>query len=247
MPSCTDCVFNAFSDIPGKCYASDKNIDETFAAFSCGPDTDWRLYQKKKTIFSSILNLFNRDNWQDYIHCPASKETIITFPYKFKEEVIESKEENLAVSIKFEGERANQNSNDLNFMPKYQTNMSAGLDLRADIDSQLELLPGDRKNIGTGISFVIDDPNVVALIFPRSGLGSKGLSLANTVGVIDSDYSGEIRLSLVNTGKEPISILPKDRVAQIVFMPIKRVAWNIVEKHKDTERGAGGFGSTGHN
>lgn len=150
-----------------------------------------------------------------------------------------------SVNIRFEGPRADQNARDPDFLPKYQTVQSAGMDLRADLSSPIKILPGERATIGTGLSFVIGDPQTVALIVPRSGLGSKGLTLANTVGVIDSDYSGEVKLFFVNTGLNPIVVSPKDRVAQLLFMPVERVAWKIVSDHEPTERGTGGFGSTG--
>ena len=149
------------------------------------------------------------------------------------------------VNIRFEGPRADQNARDPDFLPKYQTVQSAGMDLRADLSSPIKILPGERATIGTGLSFVIGDPQTVALIVPRSGLGSKGLTLANTIGVIDSDYSGEVKLSFVNTGIDPIMISPKDRVAQVLFMPLHRISWNIVANHIKTDRGEGGFGSTG--
>lgn len=130
-------------------------------------------------------------------------------------------------------------------MPQYATDGSIAVDLRAmrgDIIS-----PGEVELIPTGFAMNIKDPDVGAFIFPRSGLGTKqGLVLANGTGVIDTDYQGEIMVALWNRGDEPQFVQDMDRIAQMVFMPVKRVKFNIVEKFDTTtERGEGGFGSTG--
>jgi dUTP pyrophosphatase len=130
-------------------------------------------------------------------------------------------------------------------LPQYATPGSAGVDLCACIDEPLVLEPGQRANISTGIGIHIDDPGVVGLIFARSGLASKrGLTMANGVGVIDSDYTHEWKVAMVNIDKEPQTINPGDRIAQIVFMPVVQANWIISSEFEYTER-KGGFGSTG--
>ena len=130
--------------------------------------------------------------------------------------------------------------------PQYATPGSAGLDLRACIDSARTLLPGETQLIPTGIAIHLADPGLAAMILPRSGLGHKhGIVLGNLVGLIDSDYQGEIMVSTWNRGKERFTINPLDRLAQLVVVPVVQVAFNIVDKFGESERGAGGFGSTG--
>ena len=134
-------------------------------------------------------------------------------------------------------------------MPQYATDGSIAVDLRAMIGKGRNkvLSPGDVELIPTGFAMNIKDPNVGAFIFPRSGLGTKqGLVLANSTGVIDSDYQGEIMVVLWNRGKDIQIIQELDRIAQMVLMPIKRVKFNVVENFSTTTaRGEGGFGSTG--
>ena len=130
--------------------------------------------------------------------------------------------------------------------PQYATPGSAGLDLRACIDSARTLLPGETQLIPTGIAIHLADPGLATMILPRSGLGHKhGIVLGNLVGLIDSDYQGEIMVSTWNRGKERFTINPLDRLAQLVVVPVVQVAFNIVDKFGESERGAGGFGSTG--
>ena len=130
--------------------------------------------------------------------------------------------------------------------PQYATPGSAGLDLRACIDSARTLLPGETQLIPTGIAIHLADPGLAAMILPRPGLGHKhGIVLGNLVGLIDSDYQGEIMVSTWNRGKERFTINPLDRLAQLVVVPVVQVAFNIVDKFGESERGAGGFGSTG--
>lgn len=131
-------------------------------------------------------------------------------------------------------------------LPRYATGGAAGLDLRACVDIPLTVPPGARVKIPTGIAIEIPDKNMVGLVFPRSGLALKhGISLANSVGVIDSDYKGEIFIAVFNQDKEEYTIGPGERVAQLVFVPVFRPTLVEVENLQDTARGAGGFGSTG--
>lgn len=132
--------------------------------------------------------------------------------------------------------------------PKYATDGSAAVDLRAAIDegSTLTILPGERALVPTGIAISPKDSGVVAVIAARSGLASKfGIALANGIGVIDSDYRGEISVALVNLGKEPFEIHRGDRIAQLFFLPVLAANFNIVDELDETTRGAGGFGHTG--
>jgi len=131
--------------------------------------------------------------------------------------------------------------------PHYATPGSAGLDLRACIAAPIELGPGDTVLVPTGIAIHLADPGLAALILPRSGLGHKhGIVLGNLVGLIDSDYQGEISVSAWNRGHATFTLNPLDRLAQLVVVPVLQVAFNIVEEFSESERGAGGFGSTGH-
>jgi len=131
--------------------------------------------------------------------------------------------------------------------PHYATPGAAGLDLRACIEAPLKLHPGETVLVPTGIAIHLADPGLAALILPRSGLGHKhGIVLGNLVGLIDSDYQGEISVSAWNRGHETFTLNPLDRLAQLVVVPVLQVAFNIVEEFAESERGAGGFGSTGH-
>jgi dUTP pyrophosphatase len=131
--------------------------------------------------------------------------------------------------------------------PHYATPGAAGLDLRACIEAPVKLNPGDTVLVPTGIAIHLADPGLAALILPRSGLGHKhGIVLGNLVGLIDSDYQGEISVSAWNRGHETFTLNPLDRLAQLVVVPVLQVAFNIVEEFAASERGAGGFGSTGH-
>lgn len=131
-------------------------------------------------------------------------------------------------------------------VPSYSTSGSAGLDLRACITTPLTLYPGDTKLIGTGLSIYIEDPQYAALILPRSGLGHKhGIVLGNLVGLIDSDYQGELMISCWNRGSTEFTIQPGDRIAQLVIVPVLQTAFKIVEEFTETGRGTDGFGSSG--
>ena len=131
-------------------------------------------------------------------------------------------------------------------LPDYATALSAGMDLRAMIDAPLTLAPGDAQLIPTGLALHIGDPQLCAMILPRSGLGHKqGLVLGNLVGLIDADYQGPLMVSAWNRGQNPVSIAPGDRIAQLVFMPVARTRFRIVEEFEQSARGAGGFGHTG--
>ena len=132
------------------------------------------------------------------------------------------------------------------YAPHYATAGAAGLDLRACISEPLRLLPGETQLIPAGIAIHLDDPGLAALILPRSGLGHKhGIVLGNLVGLIDSDYQGEIFISTWNRGKEAFILNPLDRLAQLVVVPVMQVGFNVVDDFASSHRGAGGFGSTG--
>jgi dUTP pyrophosphatase len=131
-------------------------------------------------------------------------------------------------------------------MPEYATAGAAGLDLRACLDAPLQLEPGATHLVRTGIAIHIADPGYAALILPRSGLGHKhGIVLGNLVGLIDSDYQGELMVSTWNRGSMPFSLNPLERLAQLVIVPVVQAQFNIVDDFSTSERGAGGFGSTG--
>ena len=131
-------------------------------------------------------------------------------------------------------------------LPNYSTSGSAGLDLRACIDTPLLISPGETHLIPTGLSLYIANPGFAGMILPRSGLGHKnGIVLGNLVGLIDADYQGPLMVSTWNRGQQPFTINPLDRLAQLVIVPIQQVEFNVVDEFPSTDRGAGGFGSTG--
>jgi dUTP pyrophosphatase len=131
-------------------------------------------------------------------------------------------------------------------LPKRATAGSAGLDLRACLDQPLELAPGATALIPTGLAIHIADPKLAALIIPRSGLGHKhGIVLGNLVGLIDSDYQGELMISCWNRGAQAFRIEPGERVAQLVVVPVVQVEFEVVESFEESARGSGGFGHTG--
>ena len=131
-------------------------------------------------------------------------------------------------------------------LPKRATTGSAGLDLRACLDAPLELPPGQTKLIPTGLAIHIADPHLAAVIIPRSGLGHKhGIVLGNLVGLIDSDYQGELMISCWNRGSTPFRVEPGERIAQLVVVPVVQVEFEVVEEFAASDRGSGGFGHTG--
>jgi dUTP pyrophosphatase len=131
-------------------------------------------------------------------------------------------------------------------LPAYATEGSAGLDLRACLEAPLTLVPGDTQLIPTGIAIHIGDPGYAAMILPRSGLGHKhGIVLGNLVGLIDSDYQGQLMVSTWNRGQSAFTIEPLERIAQLVVVPVARARLNIVDDFVASARGQGGFGSTG--
>ena len=133
-------------------------------------------------------------------------------------------------------------------LPQHATPGSAGMDLRACIDAPLVLEPGAAELLATGISVYVEDPGLAALLLPRSGLGHKnGIVLGNLVGLIDSDYQGPLMVSCWNRGSAPFTIAPGDRIAQMVIVPVVHVDFEVVEDFTASHRGAGGFGSSGHN
>jgi dUTP pyrophosphatase len=135
--------------------------------------------------------------------------------------------------------------NDL--LPAYSTPGSAGLDLRACLDEVTEIAPGQTILVPTGISIHIKDPGFAAMILPRSGMGHKhGIVLGNLVGLIDSDYQGPLMVSTWNRGQQPFVLEPLERLAQLIFVPVARAQFSVVQTFDEvTERAAGGFGSTG--
>lgn len=132
------------------------------------------------------------------------------------------------------------------YSPHYATPGSAGLDLRACIETAIKIKPGETTLVPTGIAIHLADPGLAAMILPRSGLGHKhGIVLGNLVGLIDSDYQGEIMVSTWNRGHDVFTLNPLDRLAQLVVVPVLQVMFNVVDQFESSERGAGGFGSTG--
>ncbi|GBG15293.1 dUTP pyrophosphatase [Novimethylophilus kurashikiensis] len=133
-----------------------------------------------------------------------------------------------------------------NHLPAYATPGSAGLDLRACIEHVLTLHPGETELIPTGMAIHIADPGYAALILPRSGLGHKhGIVLGNLVGLIDSDYQGQLFVSCWNRGREVFMLNPMERIAQLVIVPVQQATFNVVDDFAQSHRGEGGFGSTG--
>ena len=131
-------------------------------------------------------------------------------------------------------------------LPQYSTAGAAGLDLRACVEKPLNLAPGAAELVPSGIAIHLADPELAAVVLPRSGLGHKhGIVLGNLVGLIDSDYQGEVMVSVWNRSKEAFTINPLDRIAQLVVVPVVQVKLNVVEEFAASRRGAGGFGSTG--
>lgn len=131
-------------------------------------------------------------------------------------------------------------------LPAYATAGSAGLDLRACLDAPLELAPNAWQLVPTGIAMYIRDPGYAALILPRSGLGHKhGIVLGNLVGLIDSDYQGQLMVSAWNRSAVPFTLAPMERLAQLVIVPVVQAQFNVVTEFEATERGEGGYGSTG--
>lgn len=131
-------------------------------------------------------------------------------------------------------------------LPAYATAGSAGLDLRACLDAPLTLQPGDAQLISTGLAMHLGNPGFAAMILPRSGLGAKnGIVLGNLVGLIDSDYQGPLMVSCWNRGREAFTINPLDRIAQMIVVPVVQAQFRLVESFEASDRGEGGFGSTG--
>jgi len=131
-------------------------------------------------------------------------------------------------------------------LPHYATPGSAGLDLRACLDAPLAIAPGETHLIPTGIAIHLDDPGLAAVLLPRSGLGHKhGIVLGNLVGLIDSDYQGQVMVSCWNRGLAAFTIAPGERIAQMVIVPVVQVKFEVVEQFTESHRGAGGFGSSG--
>ncbi len=131
-------------------------------------------------------------------------------------------------------------------LPEYATKGSAGLDLRAMLNEDLQLEPGQTVLIPTGLAIYIEDPSLAAMILPRSGLGHKhGIVLGNLVGLIDSDYQGQLQISCWNRGSSSFTITPGDRIAQLVLVPVMQAQLDITDNFMESERAAGGFGHTG--
>lgn len=148
----------------------------------------------------------------------------------------------MKIDLKILDERVRDN------LPKTATAGSAGVDLRALVDETVVINPGDTYLVKTGLAIHIGDPGYAALILPRSGLGhKKGIVLGNLVGLIDSDYQGELMVSVWNRGKESFELKPMERIAQLMVVPVVQPEFNIVESFEVSERASGGFGSTGTN
>lgn len=146
----------------------------------------------------------------------------------------------MLIDVKILDERIKNN------LPAYGTPGSAGLDLRACIPESLTLAPGEVKLISSGMAIHLNDPNFAAVIMPRSGMGHKnGIILGNTIGLVDSDYQGDLKMSLWNRSDKPFTIEPMERVAQLVILPVIQAQFNVVEDFPASERGEGGFNSTG--
>ncbi|MDD9893909.1 MAG: dUTP diphosphatase [Gammaproteobacteria bacterium] len=149
---------------------------------------------------------------------------------------------NTAVELKVLDERVGKEFP----LPEYATTGSAGLDLRACLDEALTLEPGQTELIPTGIAIHMQDQNMASVILPRSGLGHKhGIVLGNLVGLIDSDYQGQLFVSCWNRGDTTFTVEPGERIAQLVFLPVIQASFNVVDEFEASDRGAGGFGSTG--
>lgn len=146
------------------------------------------------------------------------------------------------IQIKILDERVNKSIE----LPKYTTEGSAGLDLRVCIDEPIQVAPSETILLPTGLAIYIEDPNIAAVILPRSGLGHKhGIVLGNLVGLIDSDYQGEIKISCWNRNADHFTINPGDRIAQLVFLPIVLAQFQVVDSFVDSSRKDKGFGSSG--
>lgn len=144
------------------------------------------------------------------------------------------------IDVKILDERLKDN------LPAYATAGAAGLDLRACLDTPVDLAPGATTLVPTGMALHLNDAGLAAMILPRSGLGHKhGIVLGNLVGLIDSDYQGQIFVSVWNRGSTSFTIQPLERIAQLVIVPVVQVGFNIVEEFAESDRGEGGFGSTG--
>ncbi len=131
-------------------------------------------------------------------------------------------------------------------MPHYATDGSAGLDMRACIDESITVSPGETVLVPTGLAIHIGDPGLAAVLLPRSGLGHKhGLVLGNLTGLIDSDYQGQVFISCWNRGQNAYEVQPGERIAQMVFIPVEQVGFDVVDEFDSSDRGEGGFGSSG--
>ncbi len=131
-------------------------------------------------------------------------------------------------------------------LPNYATDGSAGMDMRACVDDPLEIAPGETQLIPTGLAIHVEDTGLAAVLLPRSGLGHKhGIVLGNLVGLIDSDYQGQVFVSCWNRGTETFTISPGERIAQMVIVPVVRADFELVDEFASSDRGAGGFGHTG--
>jgi len=132
-------------------------------------------------------------------------------------------------------------------LPDYATAGAAGMDLRACLDRKLSITPGETRLIPTGFAMHMENSGMAAVILPRSGLGHKhGIVLGNLVGLIDSDYQGQVFVSCWNRSDSPFTVEPGDRIAQLVFLPVIQAGWELVDEFDSSDRGGGGFGHTGH-
>ena len=147
---------------------------------------------------------------------------------------------NRSIDLKILDERVRE------LVPSYATPGSAGIDLRACLNKALTIAPGDAQLVSTGMAIHIADPGLAAMILPRSGLGHRnGIVLGNLVGLIDSDYQGPLMVSCWNRGRDPYEVQPLDRIAQLVIVPVVQAQFRVVDVFEASERGGGGFGSSG--
>lgn len=228
--SCRNCIHRHGA----LCFASGRSCQFTAQTNLCGTGGAWAYWAKRKTFLDCL-----------YEHLtpavpPASAYIKVKGPDAPQQWIVKTEEtpqEPLVIDIKILHRMAG--------IPEHKTPGSAGVDLQAIIETPITLNPGDRQQIKTGIAIHIKYPNIVGYVFPRSGLGARGLVLANSVGVLDSDYTGEILLNLVNMGTDPLTIEPGDRVAQLVFTACSQVRFQQKDVLSETRRGSGGYGSTG--
>ena len=214
-----------------------ESLDKTCetAIDECIEDDDWDLGKRYGEVFIDCIEIIEQDG-------KYGRE--VEIPNKFLEEegTHPMRDVEMKVQIKITDPRLGNEWP----MPKYETTGSAAMDVRACIDKKMDLEPGENAMISTGFAIHIGDPQVAAILLPRSGLATKhGLVLANLVGLVDSDYQGAVTIAAWNRGKRVITIEPGTRIAQMTFVPVKRVELVTTDEFERSERAEGGFGHTG--